>query len=1010
MIHRSIPKGKGHKTKYGVSTWNAGRNCGIGPGGFQPGNTCAVGGDGGSKEPAIPPVGTRYMIDGKEYTVTGFGLPKTRGENKGRTSIVLKPAGTDDRVTRWLDELGASLSTPQTLPSPTEPKRIQPQPLLREHTVKEVSQKIKSLGGSPTTVSADEIIDRFSGPSRPSKSEVISALKQLAGGTDAKIEKRLIEEQVKEANAHRVSQGKQPVEYELRHLPLDKVKPSQSGEDYINESSTSLSKMIGQKWASGRLADYAPAVVDENLKIIDGNHRHAARRLAGISTIPVLVPKGITVNTGTTTLITRTEARGLSAPVAKLFDALKDLAVSGLTPKKRGLIGHKRKKPKLTVNEKYKFASTQFDIGDPLVTAEIEELQARLNPADVLKLEDRPHVTVLYGLNQIDPARLRPLLDQYGPIFARLGRLSLFENSDADVLKFDVQSSQLEQIQRHLRMLPHTLTQPEYIPHLTVAYLKPGTGAKYLELPNNLLGHELHFSGLTYSDRNGEGTVLNQVTIPVDCHCHQIDPLHQFSRLVFIQNKTPTQRALADAVYELMDDVTKQEAATIARTVLDGYSGDAGAEEVAKELRRKLGFDQARAMAVAVTETSRVRAADSLTAASQSGLKSVTFKASADACVICQGLNGRKFSIEKAQQKIPVHPHCSCTWDDPLIGNSLTDNRFCPTGVGGGVNPSCGSKATGSSSTSPLSQIKGMPREVYQKVKDTTAEIKKKLVDRYGAKTATVIVIAAQGTAWATAAAAPFAGIPGVWVPSAITALPYIGLAELYHQLTLKKKMATNQEEQDFYSTENIDKELSQEELEEAVRDLIKDLERELGPSSTIDIIENKSFFSDCNRDKKGRCLPSQESGSSLAPKSEILRSGALAIAKINGAPAPPPEKVEKMRAMLERAKIDPKARAGGDARGNANDRKARAQRLFEEWGGKEKGYVVCPWTGIKMHWASPDDKENNPKGYPKFEQGKIFTACQGGGYQLPNLIPESFTANRKRNDIRLREENSRGC
>lgn len=64
----------------------------------------------------------------------------------------------------------------------------------------------------------------------------------------------------------------------------------------------------------------------------------------------------------------------------------------------------------------------------------------------------------------------------------------------------------------------------------------------------------------------------------------------------------------------------------------------------------------------------------------------------------------------------------------------------------------------------------------------------------------------------------------------------------------------------------------------------------------------------------------------------------------------------------------------------------------------------MCPWTGLKMHWT--DDPKENPKGYPKFERGKIFTKVQGGGYQLPNLIPESFAANRGRGDVPLRKEN----
>jgi Phage portal protein, lambda family len=142
-----------------------------------------------------------------------------------------------------------------------------------------------------------------------------------------------------------------------------------------------------------------------------------------------------------------------------------------------------------------------------------------------------------------------------------------------------------------------------------------------------------------------------------------------------------------------------------------------------------------------------------------------------------------------------------------------------------------------------------------------------------------------------------------------------------------------------------------------------------------------------------------------LADPKEHKATKRLAVAKIKSAPIPSPEKIAKMKAALERAKTDPKARAGGDARGSSADRRRRAQNLFREFGGEERGYVVCHGTGIRLHWS--DDPKENPHGYPKFEQGKIFTACQGGGYQMPNLLPESFAYNRSRNDKPLRGENA---
>lgn len=138
------------------------------------------------------------------------------------------------------------------------------------------------------------------------------------------------------------------------------------------------------------------------------------------------------------------------------------------------------------------------------------------------------------------------------------------------------------------------------------------------------------------------------------------------------------------------------------------------------------------------------------------------------------------------------------------------------------------------------------------------------------------------------------------------------------------------------------------------------------------------------------------------ATPEERAASRKLARKKVKEAPVPPPEKVKKMRAALEAAKSG--GRPGGDARGSAASRRQRRRNLFTEWGGDDRGYIACPWTGVKMHWSS--DPAENPKGYVVFEQGKIFVARQGGGYQLPNLIPENPQWNASRNDKTVREEN----
>lgn len=168
--------------------------------------------------------------------------------------------------------------------------------------------------------------------------------------------------------------------------------------------------------------------------------------------------------------------------------------------------------------------------------------------------------------------------------------------------------------------------------------------------------------------------------------------------------------------------------------------------------------------------------------------------------------------------------------------------------------------------------------------------------------------------------------------------------------------------------------------------------------------VENRQFFADCQRDERGWCMPEGSIRSGFSTQKEQTSSMEKARGKIRGAPVPSRSAVRAARRELALAARG-KVRAGGEARGgSAASRRRQRENLFNEFGGKEKGYVVCPWTGLRMHWT--DDPKLNPKGYPKFERGKIFTKRQGGGYQLPNLIPESFAANRTRNNQPLKKEN----
>ena len=144
---------------------------------------------------------------------------------------------------------------------------------------------------------------------------------------------------------------------------------------------------------------------------------------------------------------------------------------------------------------------------------EMQELHSQIEDSDIYTeegdrsfgLEDEPHVTLLYGLhsNEIDDNTVMEICKSrpVGPI--TLVNISLFENEQYDVLKFDAQNEVLHSINSELSELPHTTSFPDYHPHSTLGYLKPGTGKKYVELFKNKT-YEVYPSKIVYSKPSGD--------------------------------------------------------------------------------------------------------------------------------------------------------------------------------------------------------------------------------------------------------------------------------------------------------------------------------------------------------------------------------------------------------------------------------------------------------------------------------------------------------------------------
>ena len=126
-------------------------------------------------------------------------------------------------------------------------------------------------------------------------------------------------------------------------------------------------------------------------------------------------------------------------------------------------------------------------------------------------IENEPHVTILYGFH--DDVKPNVLLDEIKnnfnlkPIEIKINEISIFENSDYDVVKFDVDSDDLVEINKFIKKFPHTSDYSDYKPHMTISYVKRGMGKKYIKKLKKT--YSLFGNKLVYSDKNKNKDILN---------------------------------------------------------------------------------------------------------------------------------------------------------------------------------------------------------------------------------------------------------------------------------------------------------------------------------------------------------------------------------------------------------------------------------------------------------------------------------------------------------------------
>lgn len=152
-----------------------------------------------------------------------------------------------------------------------------------------------------------------------------------------------------------------------------------------------------------------------------------------------------------------------------------------------------------------KFSSTQINLPSEHA-ATVLKMSHKIKDADLADdgRETDPHVTVKYGLHTSDAEDVASALKDESPISMKVGKASLFPATDkrqSDVIKFDVDSPDLHRLNAKLSKLPNTTTFPDYHPHLTVAYVKPGMGQKYLSKMDDLTGAKIKADRVRFSNQ-----------------------------------------------------------------------------------------------------------------------------------------------------------------------------------------------------------------------------------------------------------------------------------------------------------------------------------------------------------------------------------------------------------------------------------------------------------------------------------------------------------------------------
>ena len=149
-------------------------------------------------------------------------------------------------------------------------------------------------------------------------------------------------------------------------------------------------------------------------------------------------------------------------------------------------------------------------------------------------IQQNPHLTLLYGLHDtVTPDMIKSVFDNFTDnINIVVDGIDIFENEKFDVVKFNVKpDGALQYLHNELSKFPNSDQYPDYKPHITICYVKKGTGKKYIKPDYK---YEVkNVDKITYSIPSGEKIKFNYKKSKLESYSFFIENLNQNKYSIF---------------------------------------------------------------------------------------------------------------------------------------------------------------------------------------------------------------------------------------------------------------------------------------------------------------------------------------------------------------------------------------------------------------------------------------------------------------------------------------------